>query len=149
MRVTASAGGAARPAIRRPSGRPQVPGRTRAAGFDGLRALAVLAVVAFHENLHALPGGFLGVDVFFVLSGYLITDLLVARFDRDGRLGLRDFWIRRARRLLPALAVLLVTVTAATAVLEPDQLDKPSARASRRGHLHEQLVAGITPSVIL
>ena len=122
MRVTASAGGAAR---RDPAavGRPQVPGRTRAAGFDGLRALAVLAVVAFHENLHALPGGFLGVDVFFVLSGYLITDLLVARFDRDGRLGLRDFWIRRARRLLPALAVLLVTVTTATAVLEPDQLD--------------------------
>ena len=83
----------------------------------------MLAVVAFHENLRALPGGFLGVDVFFVLSGYLITDLLGARCDRDGRLGLRDFWIRRARRLLPALAVLLVTVTAATAVLEPDQLD--------------------------
>ena len=83
----------------------------------------MLAVVAFHENLPALPGGFLGVDVFFVLSGYLITDLLIARFDRCGRLGLRDFWIRRARRLLPALAVLLVTVTAVTAVLEPGQLD--------------------------
>ena len=72
-----------------------------------------------------------GVDVFFVLSGYLITDLLVARFNRDGRLGLREFWIRRARRLLPALAVLLVTVTAATAVLEPDQLD--SLRPALRG----------------
>jgi peptidoglycan/LPS O-acetylase OafA/YrhL len=104
-------------------GQPRLGSRHRAAGFDGLRALAVLAVVAFHENLRALPGGFLGVDVFFVLSGYLITDLLVARCDRDGRLGLRDFWIRRARRLLPALAILLVTVTAATAVLEPDQLD--------------------------
>jgi peptidoglycan/LPS O-acetylase OafA/YrhL len=103
--------------------RPRPASRSRAGGLDGLRALAVLAVVAFHENLNALPGGFLGVDVFFVLSGYLITDLLVARFDRDGRLGLRGFWVRRARRLLPALAVLLVTVTATTAVLEPAQLD--------------------------
>jgi peptidoglycan/LPS O-acetylase OafA/YrhL len=108
--------------------------RTRAAGFDGLRALAVLAVVAFHENLRAVPGGFLGVDVFFALSGYLITDLLVARFDRYGRLNLRDFWIRRARRLLPALAVLLVTVTATTAVVEPDQL----------GSLRTALIGAIT-----
>ncbi len=124
MQVTASAGEAARRCDPAAAQRPQAPVRARAAGFDGLRALAVLAVVAFHEGLHAFPGGFLGVDVFFVLSGYLITDLLVARFDRDGRLGLRDFWIRRARRLLPALAVMLVTVTAATAALAPDQLDK-------------------------
>jgi len=94
----------------------------RAPGLDGLRALAVLAVLAFHENLPWFPGGFLGVDIFFVLSGYLITDLLVARFARDGRVGLGGFWIRRARRLLPALAVMLTTVTAAVAVLEPDQI---------------------------
>jgi peptidoglycan/LPS O-acetylase OafA/YrhL len=94
----------------------------RAPGLDGVRALAVLAVMAFHENLSAVPGGFLGVDVFFVLSGYLITDLLAAQFGRDGRLDLRGFWTRRARRLLPALAVVLVAVTAAVAVLEPDQL---------------------------
>ena len=94
----------------------------RAPGLDGLRALAVLAVMAFHENLSALPGGFLGVDVFFVLSGYLITDMLAARFDRWGRIGVADFWARRARRLLPALAVMLVTTTAAVAVFEPAQL---------------------------
>ncbi len=123
MRLSASAGATARPPAPVTGGRPAPGDRHRAAGFDGLRALAALAVVAFHENLPALLGGFLGVDVFFVLSGYLITDLLIARFDRAGRIGLRDFWIRRARRLLPALAVLLVTVTAATVVLEPDQLD--------------------------
>lgn len=78
--------------------------------------------MAFHEGLPWIPGGFLGVDVFFVLSGYLITDLLVAEFDRRGRLDLRGFWARRARRLLPALAVVLVTVTAAVTVFEPDQL---------------------------
>src|SRR3984957_2185107 len=95
---------------------------TRRPGLDGLRGLAVIAVIAFHEQLSAFPGGFLGVDVFFVLSGYLITDLLTAHWNRYGRLDLRGFWARRARRLLPALAVLLVVVTAATAVIEPAQL---------------------------
>ena len=94
----------------------------RSPGLDGLRALAVLAVIAFHEQLTAFPGGFLGVDVFFVLSGYLITDLLVAQWNRHGGLRLGTFWARRARRLLPALAVLLVAVTAATAIIEPGQL---------------------------
>jgi peptidoglycan/LPS O-acetylase OafA/YrhL len=94
----------------------------RAPGLDGVRALAVLAVMAFHEGLRGAPGGFLGVDVFFVLSGYLITDLLVTQRGRLGRLDLRIFWTRRARRLLPALAVVLIVVTAAVAVLEPDQL---------------------------
>ena len=79
-------------------------------------------VLAFHERISGLPGGFLGVDVFFVISGYLITDLLASPWDRGGRVDLRAFWIRRARRLLPCLAVVLVTVTAAVAVLEPDQL---------------------------
>ncbi len=95
---------------------------TRLPGLDGLRALAVIAVIAFHEQLSAFPGGFLGVDVFFVLSGYLITDLLVAQWNRHGHLTLRGFWARRARRLLPALGVLLVAVTAATAVIEPAQM---------------------------
>ncbi len=94
----------------------------RAPGLDGVRALAVLAVIAFHEQFAAFHGGFLGVDVFFVLSGYLITDLLAAQWARHGQLDLRGFWIRRARRLLPALAVVLVTVTAAVAVIEPGQL---------------------------
>ncbi|HZC41251.1 MAG TPA: acyltransferase family protein [Streptosporangiaceae bacterium] len=94
----------------------------RAPGLDGVRALAVLAVMAFHEGLRAAPGGFLGVDIFFVLSGFLITDLLVTRYDLRGGLDLRRFWARRARRLLPALAAVLVVVTAAVGVIEPAQL---------------------------
>ena len=86
-----------------------------------MRALAVLAVMGFHEGASELSGGFLGVDIFFVLSGFLITDLLVTRYDTLGRLDLRDFWTRRARRLLPPLAVMLVIVTAAASVIEPDQ----------------------------
>jgi peptidoglycan/LPS O-acetylase OafA/YrhL len=95
--------------------------RERAPGLDGVRALAVLVVIGFHEGASGLRGGFLGVDIFFVLSGFLITDLLIARYDRAGRLNLADFWTRRARRLLPALAVMLVVVTAAAAVIEPAQ----------------------------
>src|SRR5258708_7099691 len=93
----------------------------RAPGLDGVRALAVLSVLGFHENLSWLPGGFLGVDVFFVLSGFLITDILAAKFGRDGNVGLRTFWQRRARRLLPALGLMLLTVTAAGPVLGPSQ----------------------------
>jgi peptidoglycan/LPS O-acetylase OafA/YrhL/lysophospholipase L1-like esterase len=81
-------------------------------GLDGLRALAVLAVIAYHEQLGWAPGGLLGVGVFFTLSGYLITDLLLGMWAGDGRLHLGEFWIRRARRLLPALFVLLAVVTA-------------------------------------
>jgi peptidoglycan/LPS O-acetylase OafA/YrhL len=93
----------------------------RAPGLDGVRALAVLAVMGFHEGVSELSGGFLGVDVFFVLSGFLITDLLVSQYDRLGRLDLKDFWSRRARRLLPALALMLIVVSAAATVIEPDQ----------------------------
>jgi peptidoglycan/LPS O-acetylase OafA/YrhL len=76
--------------------------------LDGLRALAVLAVVAYH--LGELSGGFAGVDVFFVISGFLITRLLLVERERDGRISLRAFWGRRFRRLLPALLVVLVAV---------------------------------------
>ena len=85
--------------------------RDRAPGLDGVRALAVLIVIGFHEGASGLSGGFLGVLVFFVLSGFLITDLLVSGYDRTGRMDLTGFWTRRARRLLPALAVMLVVVT--------------------------------------
>jgi peptidoglycan/LPS O-acetylase OafA/YrhL len=81
-------------------------------GLDGLRAIAVLTVIAFHEQFSWAPGGLLGVGVFFTLSGYLITDLLLGRWTASGRLHLPDFWIRRGRRLLPALFVMLVVVTA-------------------------------------
>jgi peptidoglycan/LPS O-acetylase OafA/YrhL len=77
----------------------------RLAGLDGLRALAILAVLVFHLDPSWLPGGFLGVDVFFVVSGFLITTLLVRERVTGGRIDLPGFWSRRARRLLPALLV--------------------------------------------
>jgi peptidoglycan/LPS O-acetylase OafA/YrhL len=77
--------------------------------------------MGFHEGASGLPGGFLGVDIFFVLSGFLITGLLAAEHDQLGRLNLGEFWTRRARRLLPALAVMLVVVAAAATVIEPGQ----------------------------
>ncbi|MEV4084486.1 acyltransferase [Nonomuraea fuscirosea] len=79
--------------------------RAHIGALDGLRGLAVTAVLLFHAG--HLSGGFLGVDLFFVLSGFLITGLLLAELDRRGRLDLAAFWGRRARRLLPALAVLV------------------------------------------
>ena len=81
-------------------------------GLDGLRGVAVLAVLAFHAGLSWATGGLLGVDVFFVLSGFLVTSLLLAEFSGSGTIGLVRFWARRARRLLPALFVLLLGVCA-------------------------------------
>ncbi|HVT69098.1 MAG TPA: acyltransferase, partial [Trebonia sp.] len=80
-------------------------------GLDGLRALAVAAVIAYHLGYGWAQGGLLGVGVFFTLSGYLITDILVGQWAARGRIRLADFWLRRARRLLPALFVLLAVVT--------------------------------------
>lgn len=91
-------------------------------GLDGLRALAVLAVIVYHANSSWLPGGFLGVEVFFVISGYLITLLLVAEHERTGAVRLGDFWIRRARRLLPALFMMLLLLTLWTTFFENDAL---------------------------
>ncbi|MGH3248925.1 MAG: acyltransferase family protein, partial [Trebonia sp.] len=79
-------------------------------GLDGLRALAVAAVVAYHLGYGWAQGGLLGVGVFFTLSGYLITDILVGQWAARGRIRLGDFWLRRARRLLPALFVMLAVV---------------------------------------
>jgi peptidoglycan/LPS O-acetylase OafA/YrhL len=80
-------------------------------GLDGLRALAVAAVVAYHLGYGWAQGGLLGVGVFFTLSGYLITDILAGQWAARGRIRLADFWLRRARRLLPALFVMLAVVT--------------------------------------
>jgi peptidoglycan/LPS O-acetylase OafA/YrhL len=83
-------------------------------GLDGVRAFAVIAVIVFHLWPNRVPGGFLGVDVFFVISGFLITTLLLREGDRTGRVDMLGFWRRRARRLLPALViVVLVSVVAA------------------------------------
>lgn len=91
-------------------------------GLDGLRAISVLAVIAYHLNLSWAPGGFLGVGVFFVLSGYLITDQLVARWQRDRSLDLRSFWLRRARRLLPAMLLMTAVVCAYLALTDRSRL---------------------------
>ena len=91
-------------------------------GLDGLRAIAVLAVIAFHEQFSWAPGGMLGVGVFFTLSGYLITDLLLNRWLRSGNLQLAKFWLARARRLLPALFVMLAIVTAWVTLLDRARL---------------------------
>ena len=99
--------------------RPSATGRDRAVGLDGLRAVAVLLVLAFHFGVGGLEGGFFGVDVFFVLSGFLITGLLVGEFRGRGRIGLAGFWLRRARRLLPALIVVLVVVSLVVRFAEP------------------------------
>ena len=91
-------------------------------GLDGLRAVAVLGVVVFHLGFGFLPGGLLGVAVFFTLSGYLITDLLMSEWRATGQLQLGDFWLRRARRLLPALFVMLAVVAIWVSAGDPAQL---------------------------
>jgi peptidoglycan/LPS O-acetylase OafA/YrhL len=91
-------------------------------GLDGLRAIAVVAVIIYHLNPSWLPGGFGGVDVFFVISGYLITSLLLSEYARSSGIALRRFWARRARRLLPALAAVLLGVTLLAAVFARDAL---------------------------
>src|SRR5215207_5907483 len=91
-------------------------------GLDGLRALAVIAVLLYHGGLTWIPGGFLGVEVFFVLSGYLITALLLAEWRAHGSVALKGFWLGRARRLLPALYLVLVVTLAYAVVFLPGEV---------------------------
>ncbi len=90
-------------------------------GLDGLRAIAVLAVIAFHLGFGWAPGGLLGVGIFFTLSGYLITDILLSQLDRRGHIRLGRFWLARARRLLPALFAMLIVVVAWVTIFGPAQ----------------------------
>ncbi|MFD6165982.1 acyltransferase family protein [Oerskovia sp. NPDC060287] len=111
----------------RGSERPSRPARPtvryrRIAGLDGLRALAVISVMLFHFAPQLLPGGYVGVDVFFVLSGFLITTLLVREFRERRTVSLTRFWVRRARRLLPALALVVLACTAVAGLLGGDLL---------------------------
>ncbi len=102
-------------------------------GLDGMRALAVVAVMVYHANSDWLPGGFLGVEMFFVISGYLITLLLISERERTYRISLRHFWLRRARRLLPALFTMMLLVTVWTAIFKYEAL----------GALRGDVLAGI------
>ncbi len=88
--------------------------------LDGVRAVAVALVLADHGGIPGMAGGFVGVDVFFVLSGFLITSLLIEELGRSGRIDLADFWIRRARRLLPALVLMVVTVAVERQFFSPE-----------------------------
>ena len=84
--------------------------------LDGVRAFSVVAVILYHAGFSWLHGGFFGVEVFFVVSGFLITSLLVEERDRVGRVSLGQFWRQRWRRLLPALFTMMVVVGAWAAV---------------------------------
>ncbi|GAA4918543.1 acyltransferase family protein [Nesterenkonia rhizosphaerae] len=91
-------------------------------GLDALRALAVMLVIVYHISPSWAPGGFIGVDVFFVISGFLITSLLLREYRDHGRINLRQFYLRRARRLLPAMVLVVAICTAAAAALGGDVL---------------------------
>jgi peptidoglycan/LPS O-acetylase OafA/YrhL len=91
-------------------------------GLDGLRAIAVFAVLFYHAGLSFFGGGFLGVEVFFVISGFLITTLLLTEHDRTGLTNLRAFWWRRAKRLLPALFVFIIAVLFYSIIFLPDEV---------------------------
>ncbi|HET9516914.1 MAG TPA: acyltransferase, partial [Actinoplanes sp.] len=95
-------------------------------GLDGIRALSVISVLVYHVGTtggrQLLPGGFLGVDVFFVLSGFLITSLLLAEAEQSGTISLRAFYLRRAKRLLPALYAVLVVVSLVGVSMVPQQV---------------------------
>lgn len=91
-------------------------------GLDGLRALAVLAVLLYHADVLWLPGGFLGVEIFFVVSGYLITSLLLAEYRARNSVSLKNFWQRRARRLLPALFALIGATLLYSVLFLPDEV---------------------------
>ena len=109
--------------------------------IEGLRAIAVIAVIAFHVRVPlVIGGGFVGVDVFFVVSGFLITRLILGELAASGTISLRSFWGRRARRLLPASTLtVVVTVLFAQQMLPPLSLQSLGDRRHRRRHVHDQL----------
>src|SRR5690606_25219488 len=116
--------------------------------IDGLRAVAILAVRFYHAVPTLLPGGFVGVDVFFVISGYLITSILAAEHAATGRIDLPGFYARRARRLLPALVLVVVATVGLGWVLVPtgpfvhDLLESAGASLLFAGNVYFQLNSG-------
>lgn len=86
-------------------------------GLDGIRAIAVIMVLAYHLKLALFKSGFLGVTVFFVLSGYLITGILISEVEEEGTIDLKNFWLRRIRRLVPAVMSMAVVIIFVSAVV--------------------------------
>ncbi|MED1024281.1 acyltransferase family protein [Bacillus mycoides] len=93
-------------------------------GLDSLRGLAILGVILYHINFNWMPGGFLGVTVFFVLSGYLITDILAIEWKNNKRIDLKKFWLSRARRLLPGMLIMLIVTLAWITIFHSSLLEK-------------------------
>ncbi|HEY2563188.1 MAG TPA: acyltransferase family protein, partial [Acidimicrobiales bacterium] len=114
-RVTDSPGGESR-------ARTSATGKDRISALDGLRAVSLLILMGYHFGVGWLQGGFFGLDIFYVLSGYLITGLLLGEYRRRGGVKLSGFWLRRARRLLPALVIVLVVVTLLVRFVSPPGL---------------------------
>jgi len=106
-------------------------------GLDGLRAVSVIAVLLYHAGFERLSGGFLGVEVFFVISGFLITSLLLEEHELHGRVSLRAFWIRRVKRLVPALVAVVIAVASWVALF-----GSPAERSSLRRELPWSLLYG-------
>jgi peptidoglycan/LPS O-acetylase OafA/YrhL len=102
--------------------RPSATGKERITSLDGLRAVALLIIMGYHFGVGWLQGGFFSLDIFYVLSGYLITGLLLSEYRKRGAIKLSAFWLRRARRLLPALLIVLVAVTLMVRFAEPQGL---------------------------
>ena len=94
------------------------------APIDGLRAIAVAAVMLYHLGISWIPGGFLGVDLFFVISGYVITRLILDSIDRSSALDFREFYLARVRRLIPALLILVAVTLPAIALFAPDAIKR-------------------------
>ena len=92
--------------------------------IDGLRAVAVIAVMLYHLGISWIPGGFLGVDLFFVISGYVITRLLLDSIQERGGLDLRNFYLARIRRLVPPLIFLLITTSIVVGLWAPETTRK-------------------------
>lgn len=122
MKVTAIDGVMARASAVPQVAEPTAAAHIRMAGLDGLRAFAVGAVILFHLDMSWARGGYLGVDVFFVLSGFLITGLIAGEVERTGRLDLRQFYWRRAKRLFPAVWLVIAGATFASAWFARDAL---------------------------
>lgn len=96
-------------------------------GLDGIRAVAVIAIIIYHLNPQWLWGGFLGVDTFFVISGYLITSLLLTEYHNTGKIELTSFWLRRVKRLIPAVLFLVMGVLVLTLIFMPTEIQKVRA----------------------
>ena len=105
-------------------------------GIDGLRAIAVLAVIAYHSGVTRFSGGFLGVEIFFVISGYLITALLLGEYEANQRIDIKRFWNRRARRLFPALIAYIGGATALAYLTARDVIPTKGEILSALGYIY-------------